>query len=115
MNPKSEFIKKKIKGKSFSDKDYLEYTRDLCDLERFIITRTGSVNSIIRFNSFRKKYEKEFLAIFKELDHDGYASIVAEETHSEQECDKRLLELYADDKKVLRCEKRRWLSLGGKL
>ncbi|MFA5049857.1 MAG: hypothetical protein WC501_02515 [Candidatus Micrarchaeia archaeon] len=84
--PRSEFLKEKLKK---ANKKNAEYLMDLLTLEKLIVNEekiTGFAHSM-RLHSLKSEYEKEYLQMLKELDPKGYA-------------------VYLEDKKKYKTEKK---------
>ncbi len=70
--PKSSYLKKIIKKKSFSNVTNREYVLDLFNIEKYITDGVKCYSSGILFSQLQSKYQKEYLAIKIELDPKGY-------------------------------------------
>ena len=112
---KSKFIKNKIKGHSFKNKNLRQYIDDLIFLEKSITKGINGMAGNWMLFYMKEKYEKDYYQLLKELKPKEYRKY-AEKRRKEQiklkEREKRWKE---KEKKELNKKKKLWLSLGGKI
>ena len=115
--PKSEYVKSKIKGMKFSDKNF-SYISNLIYFESCVLDK--SVDKIGELLMWTRMYEKDragdMLAIVKELKPDiDIAGLKKAEKRAEIKYQKERqedLKLFRKDDNRM---KKRWVALGGQL
>lgn len=91
---KSNYVKEKIKGLSYSKKNK-KYINDLMKLERSIVEGFKGWAVSLAYHSLKNKYNKDYDLIFKELDPEGYKEWIQEmkiETRNTEKWQKEMLE-----------------------
>ncbi|PIN86697.1 hypothetical protein COV19_03410 [Candidatus Woesearchaeota archaeon CG10_big_fil_rev_8_21_14_0_10_44_13] len=114
MKEISDFIKNKIKGKSWNDKRYVEYIEDLIKLENWIRRPPRGMAANLHFHGLRLQYEKEYLAMLKEIDSKKYETEKQRLFEDKKEHLKISKELSNEERKDEKRKKELWLELGGK-
>ncbi|MBU0591685.1 MAG: hypothetical protein ABIJ10_01915 [Candidatus Micrarchaeota archaeon] len=111
-NPKSNFVKNKIKKTKWENRDYIEI---LLILEDCILgKRPQGFADAHKIHNIKSEYEKEYLAIFEELDPKGYAKHLKankKEDRKQKEADRKFKQEEMTD---LEKAKESWKKAGGK-
>ena len=110
---KSEFIRNLIRQTSFRNLREREYIDELIALERFIVDGAESYASALRYHYLKRRYRKEWEAIYKELKPEEFRRIIEREKKEEEESRRR-----AEEEKRRKLEeelkkKDEWLAIGG--
>ena len=127
FSPKSNYVKNKIKGLAFNDRN-VTYIEILCHMESAILspqpmTKEGKFSDPIEkkwwyFRDMRNSHRKEFVAIAKELNpgiFDKLDEIGEFEKVKEIEHKNREKEGLLEEKQQERELKKTWIKLGGKV
>jgi len=104
---KSRYVKEKIKKTKWENRDYIDV---LLLLEGWIINGARGFAGNLYFHQLKSKYEKEYIAILKELNPERLKEFLAELKLKEKECGIAK----ARRKKELAKEKKDWIKAGGK-
>lgn len=107
---KSEFIKKKIKGRKWSGRGYID---DLIHLENYIINGPNGFSGAMHFNLLKSENKKQYEAIFKELKPKEFEKYIERKKKEEEESRKQheLWEIRNGEKE--RRLKEEWIKAGG--
>ncbi len=81
---KSKFVKKLI-SQNVEDEERREYINDLINLEWFILNGVHGYASARYYHHLKRKYRKEWEAIYSELNPEKFKEIIAEEQRIEEE------------------------------
>ncbi len=82
--PKSMYIVNQVKSNKFSKKQ-LNYVEDLIYLERKVLHGIQGFADAMKFAEMKSRYEREYLAILKELDPKQYEKLKDEKRREEEE------------------------------
>jgi len=109
----SDYIKNKIKGKSWKDKKYVNYIKELRRIEFHIKYGVHGMASGIQFSTLKSKHEKEYLAILKEINPKEYKwEMGTKKVERKKELEETKKEREKEKEEEKR-EKKRWIELGG--
>ena len=114
MQVKSEYVKKKIKGRSFSKEKDRNYIHDLLNLERYVLKGPSGTADAMMLSGLEGEYPKEYVAIFKELDPEGYEAHLENERREKEKNRKLSEKLQREEDREYERERKQWLALGGK-
>ncbi|MFP4402708.1 MAG: hypothetical protein ACLFPL_05790 [Candidatus Nanoarchaeia archaeon] len=81
---KSQYIKDKIQGVDYSDKELVLTIKDICTLEEFIITPPVTHSQIQTYLYLKSEYHQDYLHILQELQPEAYEEEL-EQTQKESE------------------------------
>ncbi|MFP4401960.1 MAG: hypothetical protein ACLFPL_01910 [Candidatus Nanoarchaeia archaeon] len=68
----SQYIKDKIQGADYSDKELVQTIKDLCTLEEYIITPPSTFSQIQTYLQLKAQYHQDYLHILQELQPQAY-------------------------------------------
>ena len=104
---KSEFIRKK--AKKSEDKGYID---DLIFLEKAIVEGDGRLgrSRVIKLSSLKEHYKKEYEAIYKELNLEGWEKEKAREKREARRRFEKERMNALEEKKEMEKEKRSWIK-----
>ena len=68
----SQYIKEKIQGADYSDKDLVQTIKNLCLLEEFIITPPSTFSQIQTYLQLKSEYHHDYLYILQEINKEAY-------------------------------------------
>lgn len=109
----SNYLKSKIKGKSWKDKKYVDYIEELMNLETCIRYGAGGWTANMMFNNLKAKYKKEYLTIMKELFPKRLDEEKKRDLKEKKEDEMLEKELAKEEREEEQQEKELWLELGG--
>lgn len=114
-NIKTEYVRKKIKGKSFKDQDFRDYIDVLIMIESYLAGEYIGWAGGIAIHHLKKEYKKEYAAIEEELLPDWKKKKRAQKRKIERKKEIReQKKIRKEEKKKLKREEKEWLKLGGK-
>jgi hypothetical protein len=109
---KTKFVNTQIKDREYNKSQYIA---DLMFMEDMISNPRKGMGINIKYHHLKSKYEKEYLAILKELDLVGYQQKIKEikrEKEQNQQLEKK--EQYKEELEEQE-SKETWKKMGGKL
>jgi hypothetical protein len=110
---RSEFIKKKIKGKPFQYR-HSRYIDSLIFIEMFLTGKIRGMCASYRWAHDRDKYPKEVEAIWKELDPKGYEKHLRD-LKKEEEKEKKEQDRFEEElEKEEVAQRKAWIEAGGR-
>src|SRR3989338_1394058 len=113
QEPKSNYVKAKIKGMKFTAKNR-KYVHILLDLERWALNGPSGWADAMRSHGVILEYEKDYLEILKELRPDKYKEYLKGKKELDEE-DRKLDEWSKkEDMKELHSDKNLWKKFGGR-
>lgn len=107
---KSNYIKTRIKGRRFSQREYID---DLTKLEHFILDGVRGFASGMYYSDLKYKYEKEWKAIHEELKPGEFETLRKWEEKERIKDEKRDRKREEAQKRELERSRDDWLGLGG--
>ena len=108
---KSQFIKDKIKGLEWNNKNK-EYIDDLVFIENYILGKSGGMGSAYRIHSLKNK--KEYELIYKELNPKEFEKEKKRELKEKEQEEKEDKEFEKEELKEKEQARKEWLKMGGK-
>ena len=109
---KSEFIRKKIKGRKWQSRGYIN---NLIRLEDFLLNGSRGFAGAMHYNLLRSEHEKQHEAIFKELKPKEFEGWIGRKKKEEAK-DRKQREIWERrDGEKERRQKEEWIKAGGKL
>ncbi len=110
-NPKSNFVKDKIKKTKWKDRDYIE---KLLDLEEHALgKRPRGFADAMYIHGIRGDYENEYLIILKELNPIEYGKYLKAKQKEEREEKEAEIEYKKQEKIERKTERKSWQKAGG--
>jgi len=111
---RTQYVKGKIKGKSFKNEKYRDYIEDLIYMELFLSGKALGMWSGHRMAELKDRYKKDYLAIKTEL-NPNWRKEEAERRKKEREKElKKEKKRQQEERKQLKKYQKEWLKLGGK-
>jgi len=110
---KSEFIKSLIKGTSWNNKGRRKYINELIALERCILDGPRGFASAMRYHSLKRKYRKEWEAIYRELKPEEFERLMQREREEERKRRQEEERRRRKEQEKMERLKREWLEMGG--
>ncbi|MFP4402203.1 MAG: hypothetical protein ACLFPL_03130 [Candidatus Nanoarchaeia archaeon] len=80
----SQYIKEKIQGSDYTDKELVQTIKDICTLEEYIITPPVTHSQIQSYLQLKAQYHQDYLHILQELQPQAYEEEL-EQTQQESE------------------------------
>lgn len=114
-NVRTEYVKEKIKGRSFSDKDHREYVETLIMIEQYFAGEMKGWTTGYWVKGVKEKLPEEFMEIGEEM-KPGFKAGLSKEKKKEAERLRKEEERRAkkEELRVL-SEEKDWVKLGGKV
>lgn len=111
---KSNYIKKKIKGMRWNEKNR-KYINDLMCLERLALGRIGGMADSYYLHNLKDKHKKEYEAILEDLKPGELERIRKRELKEKEKEEREHQRFLEQERKEEINAKKRWLKMGGKL
>ena len=112
---RSNYIKNKIKGKSFKERSS-KYFDDLIFIEEWVTGKAWGMGASMNWaQHIRDKYPKEIKEIWTELNPVRYKSYLKQQAKDRKELEQLDKDVEKQDKEELEAMKKQWVQAGGTL
>lgn len=106
---KTKFVREKL-----AKTDKMGYIENLMFIERWLSGESHGMGPAYKAHSFKSKYKKEYVAIFKELDPKGYEKYLKREQEEREENNRINKDFVEEERREAEESERTWAEMKNK-